>query len=250
MITLRTASEIEKIRAAGQILREALAAAAAAVTPGITTADLDEIVGDHIKTRNATAAFLGYRGFPGHSCISIDEEVVHGIPGPRKLEEGSIVSIDAGVFKDGYYSDSAMTVPVGVIADDRGKLLEVTRDSLKAGIAAARVGNRLFDISDAIQQVCERHHFGIVRELVGHGIGTQLHEEPQVPNYVPNPPDRGMHLKAGMVLAIEPMVNLGTWEVRTLEDDWTVVAADGKPSAHFEHTVVITENGPDILTGE
>jgi methionyl aminopeptidase len=250
VITLRAPHEIEKMRAAGRILRAALNAAEATVRPGVATAELETVIGEYIESREARAAFHGYRGFPGKCCISVDHEVVHGIPGDRRLEAGSIVSIDVGVFKDGYYSDAAVTLPVGEISDDKRRLLEDTRNALDAGIAQAREGNRLYDISAAIQAVCERGHYGIVRELVGHGIGSALHEEPQIPNYVPNPGERGIRLRTGMVLAIEPMVNLGGWEVRTLEDEWTIVTRDGSPSAHFEHTVAITKAGPDILTRE
>lgn len=250
MITLRTAQEIEKIRAAGRILRGAVNAATAMLAPGVTTSAVNRVIADYIASHDATASFYQYNGFPGHCCISIDEEVVHGIPGDRTLDAGSIVSIDVGVYKGGYHSDSAITLAVGDVSAEKQQLMDVTRESLTAAIAEAKPGNRLYDISAAVETVCNPHGYGIVRDLVGHGIGSELHEEPQIPNYVPNPPDRGPRLRAGMVLAIEPMVNQGTWKVRTLQDEWTVVTTDGLPSAHFEHTVAITDAGPEILTLE
>jgi len=201
---------------------------------------------EYIKRHGGIPAFKGYRGYPRSLCVSVNEEVVHGIPGKRKLKEGDIVSLDLGVLMDGYYGDAAITVPVGKVSELAKKLIKVTEEALYRGIEMARPGNRLSDISHAIQTHVEKAGFSVVREFVGHGIGKQLHEEPQVPNF--GPPNRGPRLEPGMVLAIEPMVNTGTWEVRILPNGWTVVTADGGLSAHFEHTVAITDNGPEILS--
>jgi len=201
---------------------------------------------EYIKRHGGIPAFKGYRGYPRSLCVSVNEEVVHGIPGKRRLKEGDIVSLDLGVLMDGYYGDAAITVPVGKVSELAKKLIKVTEEALYRGIEMARPGNRLSDISHAIQTHVEKAGFSVVREFVGHGIGKQLHEEPQVPNF--GPPNRGPRLEPGMVLAIEPMVNTGTWEVRILPNGWTVVTADGGLSAHFEHTVAITDNGPEILS--
>jgi len=199
-----------------------------------------------VRSHGATPTFKGYRGFPATLCTSINEEVVHGIPGPRKLRDGDIVSVDCGATLNGYIGDSAVTIPVGVVGEDIKKLLEVTENSLMAGIDAARLGNRLFDISYAVQNCIEAHGYGIVRDYCGHGVGQQLHEEPQIPNY--GDPGEGPRIKSGWCLAIEPMVNLGTDEVETLDDGWTVVTSDRMPSAHFEHSIAVTDDGPIILT--
>ena len=216
------------------------------IREGITTEELDRLAEEYIKRHGGIPAFKGYRGYPRSLCVSVNEEVVHGIPGKRKLKEGDIVSLDLGVLMDGYYGDAAITVPVGKVSELAKKLIKVTEEALYRGIEMARPGNRLSDISHAIQTHVEKAGFSVVREFVGHGIGKQLHEEPQVPNF--GPPNRGPRLEPGMVLAIEPMVNTGTWEVRILPNGWTVVTADGGLSAHFEHTVAITDNGPEILS--
>lgn len=246
MIRLKSKADIEAMRVAGSILRRALTSAGAAVRPGVTTAELDELVRESITREGGRPAFKGYHGFPGNACISINEAVVHGIPGPRALAEGDLVSIDVGVEKGGYYADACDTFAVGRISPQAQRLLDVTRESLAAGIAQAQPGHRLGDISHAVQRFVEGEGFSVVRDLVGHGIGWALHEEPQVPNF--GHAGQGPELVPGMVLAIEPMVNEGREAVRTLADEWTVVTADGKLSAHFEHTVAITESGPVILT--
>ena len=246
MIILKSEREINYLRDAGQIVAETLAEVRKAVKPGVTTLELDQIAEKYIKGRGATPAFKGYHGFPGNICASINEEVVHGIPGLRKLKNGDNVSVDIGAVINGYNGDAAITVPVGEVDAQLQKLLQVTEESLHKGIEKAVIGNRLSDISHAIQTHCEQFGFGVVRDYVGHGIGRSMHEDPQVPNY--GAPGRGPRLKSGMTLAIEPMVNLGTHEVKTLDDGWTVVTLDGKHSAHFEHTIAITDKGPEILT--
>ncbi len=246
MIRLKSKDDIAAMRVSGEILRRALNKAGRAVKPGVTTAELDEIVRDSIEGEGARAAFKGYHGFPGHACISVNAAVVHGIPGEDALDEGDLVSIDVGVEKNGFYADACETFAVGEVSETATHLMDVTRRSLAKGIEQARPGRRLGDISHAVQVFVEAHGYSVVRELVGHGIGRALHEEPQVPNF--GPAGQGPELVAGMVLAIEPMVNEGRETVRTLSDDWTVVTADGKLSAHFEHTVAITDDGPVILT--
>jgi len=245
-IRLKTPAEIEKLRKAGRVVAEVLDLISENVRPGVTTRKLDELAAAHFKKRKARAAFLGYQGFPAHICISIDNEVVHGIPSERKLEEGQIVSVDVGSVVDGYYGDSARSFAVGEIADSAKKLLDVTQEALNRGIEACTIGNRLGDLSSAIQSYAESKGFSIVRDLVGHGIGTRMHEEPQVPNF--GEPGTGIDLAEGLVLAIEPMINVGKYQVRMLSDGWTIVTDDGSLSAHFEHTVAITSNGPEILT--
>ncbi len=245
-IKYKTPDEIKKLRKAGRVVAEVLDLISENVKPGVTTRKLDELAARHFKKRNARAAFLGYQGFPAHICVSIDNEVVHGIPSERKLEEGQIVSVDVGSIMDGYYGDSARSFAVGEITKGAGKLLEVTRESLNRGIEACVVGNRLGDLSAAIQSYAEDKGFSVVRDLVGHGIGTRMHEEPQVPNF--GEPGTGIELKDGLVLAVEPMINAGKYQVRMLSDGWTIVTDDGSLSAHFEHTVAITSNGPEILT--
>ena len=246
MINLRTKEEIEKLRRSNRLVAQALLKVREAIRPGVRTAELDRIAEETIRKGGGRPAFKGYRGYPANLCVSVNEEVVHGIPGPRRLEEGDIVSLDLGVLMDGYYGDAAITVPVGEVSEEAKKLIEVTEEALHKGIEKARVGNRLYDISHAIQSWVESFGFSVVRDFVGHGIGRQLHEEPQVPNF--GPPNQGPRLMVGMVLAIEPMVNAGGWQVRVREDGWTVVTADGSLSAHFEHTIAITEDGPDILS--
>jgi len=246
MIILKSEREINYLRDAGKIVAETHVEVKKAVKPGVTTLDLDEIAEEYIKSRGAIPAFKGYHGFTGNICASINEEVVHGIPGLRKLKNGDNVSIDIGAVINGYNGDAAITVPVGEIDAEVQKLLDVTEESLYKGIEQAIVGNRLSDISHAVQLHVEQHGFGVVRDYVGHGIGRSMHEDPQVPNF--GSPGRGPRLKAGMTLAIEPMVNLGTYEVETLDDGWTVVTLDGKRSAHFEHSIAITDGKPEILT--
>ena len=246
MIILKSKQEIETMRVASRIVAEVLQELIKAARPGISTLELDAIAERRIRDRGAIPAFKGYRGFPNTLCVSLNEQVVHGIPSKRRLKEGDIVSLDLGAIWDGYYGDAAVTVPVGRIAPATERLLTTAEASLGVGIQSARPGNYLSDISHAIQMCAESYGYNVVRAFVGHGIGTALHEEPQVPNF--GPPGRGPRLKAGMVLAIEPMVNVGDAEVEILEDGWTVVTADGQLSAHFEHTIAITDNGPEILT--
>jgi methionyl aminopeptidase len=217
-----------------------------AAKPGVTTKELDQIAEKRCKEFGVKPAFKGYHGYPACLCVSINEQVVHGIPSTRTLKSGDIIGIDFGVIHDGYYGDSAVTVGVGKISQEAQKLLDVTREGLLQGIEQARVGNRLFDISHAVQKYVEAHGFSVVREFVGHGIGRSLHEEPQVPNY--GPKGKGVPLKEGMVLAIEPMINVGGHGVRVEPDGWTAVTIDGSLSAHFEHTIAITKDGPEILT--
>lgn len=246
MIILKSQRELNYLRDAGRVVAETLAEIKKAVTPDITTKELDQIAEEYIKGRGAIPAFKGYHGFPGNICASVNEEVVHGIPGLKKLKNGDNVSIDIGAVINGYYGDAAITVPVGEVDAEVLQLLEVTEQSLHKGIEQAIAGNRLGDISHAVQAHAEKHGYGVVRDFVGHGIGRNMHEDPQIPNY--GIPGRGPRLKSGMTLAIEPMINMGTHEVKVLDDGWTVVTTDGKRSAHFEHTVAITPEGPEILT--
>jgi len=247
MITLKSAHEIDQMRRAGAVVARILQDMAEMVAPGITTWDLDRLAESRIRELGAKPAFKGYHGFPACVCISVNEEVVHGIPSKKKvLKEGDIVGVDFGVSLDGWFGDSARTIPVGKVAPEARKLLEVTQKSLELGIAQAREGNRIFDIGHAIQNYVEGFGYGVVRGFVGHGIGRALHEEPQVPNYGPR--GKGLALKAGMVLAIEPMINAGSPEVKVLADGWTAVTKDRSLSAHFEHTVAITPDGPSVLT--
>ena len=246
-IHLRSAEELEKMHRAGLVVYDVLTALRDAVRPGLTTMDLEKLAEEKIAGRPGKAAFKGYRGYPCVLCTSVNSEIVHGIPSPkRKLREGEIVSIDFGMEVDGYYADSAVTVPVGKIPPQLQKLLDVTRDSLAQGIQAAVVGNTVGDVGAAVQQVVEANGFSVVREFVGHGIGTRLHEDPQVPNY--GKPGHGPKLRDGMVIAIEPMVNMGRPETKLLDDKWTAVTEDGSYSAHFEHCIAVTKNGPVILT--
>jgi methionyl aminopeptidase len=246
MIILKSRDEIEKMRVAGQVVAVALTELSAKVVPGATTGELDRLAEDVLTAHGAAPSFLGYKGYPSATCISVNEEIVHGIPGSRRLTQGDIVGIDLGAIVDGYHGDAAITVPVGEISPAAEKLLTVTREALYAGIRMARIGNRLTDISHAIQRHAERHGFSVVRDLVGHGIGRDLHEEPQVPNF--GKPGRGPYLEEGMTLAIEPMLNAGACDVESLSDGWTMVTKDRSLSAHFEHTVAIRKNGPDILS--
>ncbi|MFQ6617277.1 MAG: type I methionyl aminopeptidase [Fidelibacterota bacterium] len=246
MINIRSKREIEIIRECGFIVCETLDMLAEKIKPGITTKELDEMAADFIYSRGGRPAFYGFHGYPANICVSIDSEVVHGIPGKKRLEEGQIVSIDIGVKKDGYFGDSARTFAVGDISFEKRRLIEITKQALNAGIERAVEGSRLLDISNSIQNFVESNRFSVVRELVGHGIGSELHEEPRIPNF--GPANRGPLLKSGMVFAIEPMVNAGSHEVFTASDGWTVKTSDGSASAHFEHTVVITANGPLVLT--
>jgi len=247
MVICKSPAELEKMHRAGLIVWGALEKMRAMVRPGLTTKELDEFAESYCAEHGARPAFKGYRGYPGSVCTSINQEVVHGIPSPsRRLREGDILSMDFGVELDGYFADAALTVPVGKIAPEREKLLRVTRESLEQGIDKVRLGNRLGDVSSAVQQCVEKSGFSVVREFVGHGIGTRMHEDPQVPNY--GAPGSGPRLKEGMVIGIEPMVNSGGPGVRLLEDEWTAVTTDGSDSAHFEHTVAVTNNGPWILT--
>ena len=248
MIALRSTPEIDAIARAGAIIGKLHQALHERVRPGVSTQDIDEFGDGFIRSHTgAIPAFKGLYGFPGSLCISVNEEVVHGIPSTKRvLQEGDIVTVDAGVKLDGWFADAAYTYGVGEIDEDTDRLLRVTREALAAGIEAAKPGNRLGDIGHAVQKVAEGAGFSIVRDLVGHGIGREPHEEPQVPNY--GKPGRGLALKPGLVIAIEPMLNLGTEEVRTLRDRWTVVTADRRASAHFEHTVAVTEEGPRVLT--
>lgn len=246
MITIKSRHELDIMREAGRIVAQAHAAIASAVTPGITTRELDALVEGVIRKAGATPSFLGYNGFPGSICASVNDELVHGIPGDRRLVEGDIISVDIGAYYKGYHGDSAWTYGVGQISQAAQELLQVTEGSLFAGIAQALVGNRLSDISHAVQMYAEPKGYGIVKDYVGHGIGRDMHESPQIPNY--GPPGKGPRLRVGMVLAIEPMVNAGGADVRTLADNWTVVTQDGSLCAHFEHTVAITDDGPQLLT--
>ena len=246
MIICKSPAEIEKLRRSGRLVREMLEELRGRVRPGVTTLELEKHTEKRLEQIGAAPAFKGYRGYPCCLCTSVNEEVIHGIPSERKLREGDILGMDLGVVVDGYYGDSALTVPVGEISEPLRKLLRVSEESLELAIAKARLGNRVGDISAAVQSHVETNHFSVVREFVGHGIGRDLHEEPQVPNF--GQPGHGPQLKEGMVLAIETMVNSGAAAVRVLEDHWTAVTTDGGYSAHFEHMVAITRNGPDVLT--
>lgn len=246
MIPLKTTDEIEIMRRAGRVVAQALDLVEKEIRPGVTTGELDTLIEEFLRSQNATPAFKGYQGYPATACISVDDEVVHGIPGKRVLKEGEIVSIDTGCFVDGFCGDSARTFAVGSVSEAKRRLMDYTNRALLAGIDKARKGNKLGEISAAVQKVAESQGYGVVRQLVGHGVGRKMHEEPQVPNF--GSPKVGPVLEAGMVIAIEPMINMGTYDVRTMPDGWTVVTADGQPSAHFEHTVAITDQGPEIMT--
>ena len=246
-ITVKTPKELEIMREANRIVAGVLTLLKAEVAPGVTTGYLDKISEEYCRDHGATPAFKGYRGFPCSLCASVNEQVVHGIPSDKvRLKEGDIISVDFGSYYKGFYGDSAVTIPVGSISNELERLLEVTKISLQKGIEQVLVGNRISDISRAVQTYAEGNGFSVVRQFVGHGIGNQLHEAPEIPNYVQKTPSP--RLLAGMVLAIEPMVNMGTEKVKILRDQWTVVTEDSKPSAHFEHTVAVTDNGPLILS--
>lgn len=247
-IVLKAPWELELLRRSNHLVAETLQALAERVKPGVTTLDLDRFAESYLLAQGAEPAFKGYRNYPFTLCASINDQVVHGLPSPRKLAEGDILSLDMGAVVDGYYGDAAITVPVGRISPEAERLLRVTRECLDRAVVAAKNGGRLADISGAVQEHAERHGFSVVRVFVGHGIGKELHEAPQIPNFVDSSRGRGLLLKSGMVLAIEPMVNAGGADVRVLPDKWTAVTADGSLSAHFEHTVAITENGTEVLT--
>jgi len=247
VIVCRSAAELELMRDAGRLVGEVLTELAAAVAPGVSTADLDALAEKRILAAGAAPAFKGYHGYPATICASINEEVIHGIPsGRRVLQDGDIISIDVGAALGGYFGDSAVTLPVGKVSEKAATLLRVTEEALYKAIECARPGNRVSDVGHAVQQHVEQHGFSVVREFVGHGIGEQMHEEPQVPNY--GEPGRGPRLSEGMVIAIEPMVNAGKAAVKVLADGWTAVTRDGSLSAHFEHTVAVTSGEPWILT--
>jgi methionyl aminopeptidase len=246
MIILKSKSEIEKMAVACRIVAEVLQELVRAVRPGLTTLDLDTLAERNIRMRGALPAFKGYRGFPNTLCVALNEQVVHGIPSKRRLRAGDIIGLDLGAKWEGYYGDAAITIPVGQIPSQAESLLRTAQEALSVGIREVRLGSHLTNISHAIQRYAESGGYSVVRAFVGHGIGTALHEEPQVPNF--GPPGRGPRLKTGMVLAIEPMVNVGNADVDILDDGWTVVTMDGQLSAHFEHTVAITDDGPQVLT--
>ena len=245
-IKIKSPHEIGRMRIAGQVASEVLMELVKAVEPGRTTLEIDQLAAELMRARDCKSAFLGYRGFRGQICISVNEEVVHGIGGPRKIQPGDVVAIDVGVVKNGWIGDNAITVAVGDVSDETRRLLIATEESLFQAISHARAGERLADLCGAVEEYVKPQGFTVVREFVGHGVGRDLHEEPQVPNY--RPQGKSPILEPGMILAIEPMVNAGTASVRILDDGWTVVTADGKASAHFEHTVLVTEGEPELLT--
>ena len=247
MIRLKNSAEISKIREASAILARTLQELAGLVREGISTAELDDFAREVLRQRGGEPAFLGYNRFPASLCVSINEQVIHGIPGRKKLRTGDIVGLDIGINLGGYFSDTAVSLPVGAVSPQRARLLAVTRECLARGVQAAVVGNRISQISAAVYEHARANGFEVVRQFCGHGVGFALHEEPQVPNYVSSGPNP--RLKPGMVLALEPMLNAGTWEVEVLEDDWTVVTADRSDSAHFEHTIVIHKDRTEVLTG-
>ena len=247
MIELKSAREIGLMRTGGHLLADVMDRLRETVKPGLSTLEIDEDVESFIRARGAIPAFKGYRGFPATVCISINEEVVHGIPSAhRRIKEGDIVGLDLGCIVEGYYADCAFTLAIGDVPPKVQQLLDVTRESLEVAIAQCHAGRRLSDVSHAVQAHVERHGFAVVRAFVGHGIGRALHEDPQIPNF--GDPGRGPQLRPGMVLAIEPMVTMGSWEVKVLDDGWTAVTRDGSLAAHFEHTIAITETGPEVLT--
>jgi len=242
----RTPEEIAKMRRAGRVVAEMHARTREAIRPGVTTAELDKVAREVLERRGARSNFLGYHGFPAVICTSPNDMIVHGIPGDHRLEEGDIISVDCGAIVEGYHGDAAYTAPVGAVSEEARRLMEVTEVSLQAAIEAMVDGNRISDIGHAVQTVAEGAGFSVVREYVGHAIGTAMHEEPQVPNY--GPPGRGPRLRPGLVLAVEPMVNAGSPGTRLLADGWSVVTADGSLSAHFEHSIAVGEDGPEVLT--
>lgn len=246
MISVKNSDQIKLMKEAGRITGEALYLAGESIKPGMTTKQLDTIIRRHIESCGAKPSFLGYGGFPGSACISINDQVIHGIPGSRVIEEGDIVKVDVGAFYKGFHGDSANTFPVGKVSDEAMKLIEVTKESFWRGIAEAKPGNRVGDIGYAVQSYVESNGFSVVRKYVGHGVGEELHESPDVPNF--GTKGRGVRLYAGMTIAVEPMVNVGVPDVNELRDKWTVVTADGKLSAHYEHSIAITDDGPIVLT--
>jgi methionyl aminopeptidase len=246
MVKLRSGVEIEKIRESSRIVAETIRLLRGLTREGVSTGELDRKAEQYIRDQGGEPSFMGYHGYPASTCISINEEVVHGIPGNRVIRAGDIVGVDVGVVKNGYHGDAAATFAVGDIPESVDKLLRVTKECLMKGIEAFRAGNRLGDVGYAVQAHAERHGYGVVRSLVGHGIGERMHEDPQVPNY--GDPGTGLKLKPGMVCAIEPMITMGGWEVETLSDQWTIVTRDGSLAAHFEHTVALTEDGPEVLS--
>lgn len=246
MIILKSEHEIACIRKASRLTADTLEMLIAAVEPGVTTKELDTLAEDYIRSQGGIPSCKGYYGYPATICASVNDEVVHGIPGKRRLRRGDVISIDLVASIDGYHGDSAVTVPVGRVKPKTMQLLKRTEESLFKGIEQCVPGNRVGDISHAVQTYCEKFGYGVVRDFVGHGLGREMHEDPQIPNY--GAPHRGPLLKPGMVICIEPMINMGGWEVSVLEDNWTAVTDDGLPSAHFEHTVLITEDKPEILT--
>ncbi len=246
MILLKSPQEIARMEKANRIVAEILEEVKERVRPGVETRELDELAEEGCRRHKVEPAFKGYRGYPSCICISVNEEIVHGIPGPRVIKDGDLVSLDFGVRYDGYYGDAALTVPVGKVAPEAQELLAVTAESLDAAIAQVQIGARLTNISHAVQTVVEGHGFAVIREFVGHGIGRSLHEDPQIPNF--GPPGRGPVMQAGMTMAIEPMTCSGSWRVRILPDGWTAVTQDGSLAAHFEHTVALTEKGVKVLS--
>ena len=246
MISIKSPREIELMRKAGALTAQARALAGSMVKPGVSTLEIDHAVRDFIRSHGAKPSFLGYGGFPGSACISINDVVIHGFPDHRKLAEGDIVSVDVGAFLDGFHGDCCATFPCGPISPEARKLIDVTRQSFFEGIKMAVAGNRVSDISHAVQQYVEKHGFSVVRDFVGHGVGAKLHEAPEVPNF--GPAGHGSRLLPGMVIAVEPMVNAGSWEVRVLKDGWTTVTVDGSLAAHYENTILITDAEPEILT--
>ena len=245
-ITIKSSQELVLMREAGRVVAATVSRLLAVLQPGMKTRELDAIADKEIKRLGARPSFKGYRGFPATICVSLNSEIVHGIPGDRVIQDGDVVSLDVGAIVDGYHSDSAVTAAVGQVTPEVGRLIETAKQSLEQGIRQARPGNRVGDISAAVQNFAEPRGYGVVKEYVGHGIGRALHEEPSIPNF--GQAGKGPLLRPGMVIAIEPMLNLGTWQTRVLKDDWTVVTADGSISAHFEHTVAITKDGPEVLT--
>ena len=246
MISLKSPREIECMRRAGRLTAQARALAGSLVRPGVTTHEIDTAVRKFIESHGAKPSFLGYGGFKGSACLSINEEVIHGIPGPRKLKEGDIVSVDVGAYLDGFHGDCAATFPCGEVSPEAMELIRVTEQSFWEGIKLARAGNRVFDISHAVQQYVESHGCSVVRDFVGHGVGAKLHEAPEVPNF--GPAGHGPRLQPGMTIAVEPMVCAGDWRVRVLKDGWTTVSADGSLTAHYENTILITDGEPEVLT--
>lgn len=246
MISLKSPREIECMRRAGRLTAQARALAGSMVRPGVTTHEIDTAVRKFIESHGAKPSFLGYSGFPGSACISINEEVIHGIPGPRKLKEGDIVSVDVGAFLDGFHGDCAATFACGQVSDEAMHLIHVTEQSFWEGIKLARSGNRVYDISHAVQQYVEASGCSVVRDFVGHGVGAKLHEPPEVPNF--GPAGHGPRLQPGMTIAVEPMVCAGDWRVKVLKDGWTTVSADGSLTAHYENTILITDGEPEVLT--